>query len=376
MCGESSFRFIDLHDLHVPLLFEYRYCCDRDGTVVMDLHVQNLAVVLLKHYSCPQEARGQRGASGSGRGIRTLLEYGNLGMYYWFSAINNQMDVKVKVGITSSDDDVAVPSFLFVNSGHSASSAEVPAGSVKVTSGGSSFDCNNGASSRYFPGSSLMKRFVGEGTGPGNKEEGIVASKLSVQGSELIDTPPYVNFNNDHLLLSAVKLAAPTALFPLQNQQGQFSPESCDIVTCYEDIMFCTTVVTKFLGLNEAAPAATPEFSRESTNTADTTQRNDFGIINNDNSETHNKAAAPSPWDSVNIFSVIHMRSIRVVIVDNVLGLHLPLFQVTLISIFFLFCCYLCYIHRFGIFYFVWYRFSLMRLVAILVPPSLLKMIM
>jgi len=52
----------------------YRYMFDSDHSVVTECHVLDLVIVLLKNYRPPSESRGIRGTSGSGRGVRTILE--------------------------------------------------------------------------------------------------------------------------------------------------------------------------------------------------------------------------------------------------------------------------------------------------------------
>ena len=217
----------------------FRYALDTTASVKMELNLYDVAVVLVRRYQIPEKARGLRGASGSGRGIRTLLEYFSLKLLYHFEAEDNHLDVKL--------------------------------------------DCS------------------------GHSDETRNHQFNSGVGTACVD------LNAEELRLKPGKVLNPTCLISHIMLSTKFRPDSSDIVTCYEDLILCKELFTTFLGMK----------AQESK------------IVN----ECESKKCS--------VFMVISVTGVRVMIVDNVLGLHLPLIQVftdlpTLSFLMLTFCLYVC----------------------------------
>jgi hypothetical protein len=91
-----------------------------------------------------------------------------------------------------------------------------------------------------------------------------------------------------------IQLSEPTCLRPIKRFQSCLKAgRSCDIVTCYEDILFCLTVVKTIFSLSDPSLSLTQPDSKKSP-----------------------------------MMFVWSLEDLRFMLVDNVLGMHLPLFQV------------------------------------------------
>ena len=200
----------------------FRYALDTTSSVKMELSIYDIAVVLVRRYLVPEKARGLRGASGSGRGIRTLLEYFSLQLIYQFVAEENHLDVKL--------------------------------------------DCFGHSDEKY------------------NHQ---FDTSVGTAGA-------CVDLNAEELRLKPGKVLNPTCLISPVLLSTKFRPDSSDIVTCYEDFILCNDLFTNFLGLKGK------------------------GI----------KDAADDEKPKCSLFMVMSVTGVRIMIVDNVLGLHLPLIQV------------------------------------------------
>lgn len=205
----------------------FRYVLDTNGSNRMELNMHDLAVVLVKQYRPPSISRGVRGSSGSGRGVRTMIEYLNAAFTYKFAALENQLDIEFE--IFTPDD-----------------------------------------------------------------EEETNAERSS-----------FVDLNGHCGGIGSLFIAEPTCLLPIVSSKKDFTPYSSNVVTSYEDIMFCKRAVDQLLSLNKVKSEPTP-------------------------------ATAPPPA-LANAYYSVSVTGIRLLLVDNVLGLHLPLFQVSS----FLHQCYL-----------------------------------
>ena len=76
----------------------YRYMYDRRSSVTIECTLFDIAAVLMKTYRPPASARGLRGSSGSGRGVRTLIEYFNAQYAYHQVLPENLVDIAVCIG--------------------------------------------------------------------------------------------------------------------------------------------------------------------------------------------------------------------------------------------------------------------------------------
>jgi hypothetical protein len=260
----------------------FRYTLDTENTVKMDLNIYSLAVILVKRYRPPSQYRGVRGASGSGKGVRTLIEFLNIAMAYHFVVSQNRLDFKLLVSgpdEESDDEDEAEDT-------HAAAAAAA--------------------------------------AGLGNSRRG--------------NTTSYVDLHGEQLRLGSSAVPHPHSVYPLVPSRTDFTPLSCDIVTSYEDLTFCMSLINKFLQLDAVTtaqePDGTPEMkqsgSAKHTPDADSqapSQSNSFRSRSRSHSEASDASVEPGPQPCA-IFSVVVVAGVRLMIVDNVLGLHLPLVQV------------------------------------------------
>lgn len=226
----------------------FRYILDTYRSVRMNLNLYDLAAVLVKKYRPPSMSRGIRGSSGSGRGVRTLMEFLNLAFSYHFSSVTNHIDMKLDLYTPTHSEDAEADR----------NSKTLPPRKETTTSRRPSF---------------------------GEELEHYVA--------------PFVDLNKDKVNLEPAQLALPHCVYPLIDSRTHFTSNSCDIVTCYEDMLFCSQLFKDFLGGDSDKP------KKKSPKGA--------GLIKN---------ASPS------IFTVMCFTGVRVMVVDNVLGLHLPLMQI------------------------------------------------
>lgn len=222
----------------------FQYVLDSLSAVRMELSVHDLAAVLVRRYRPPSEARGLRGASGSGRGVRTLLENCCIDFSYYFNATSNNVDVKLD----------------------------------------------------------------------------LMGQKRSKQSQPQSGDSSFVDLNDEELRLQPNKLSLPTCLNSPFPAHFKFPTDSCDIVTCYEDLIFCFGLIKLFLGLTVAddSPSVQPSIRKK---------RQQSLIELNANIS---KVTVEDSTSEMSLSAIISLEKIRIMVVDNVLGLHLPLLQVSI----------------------------------------------
>lgn len=240
--------------LETDLGVYYRHMIDSTNSVKIDLNLYEVAAVITDSYCPPSVARGLRGAAGSGRGVKTLIEYLNCAFTYHFDAPANHIDVllsvfpKDKGDITDKRDD----------------------------------------DSNYF------------------SKQGQIPVAAS-------DNSSFVDFDTDHLKIGSSFIGYPTCVSPLTQSTTHFPKNSCDIVSSYEDIRFFYSLISEFI-------------SGDSKESDDKNRDTDMW----DPEEKSRDAFSPTPIDKQeepSMFCILRMSGIKAVVVDNVLGLHLPLLQ-------------------------------------------------
>ena len=270
----------------------YRYVLDTGSNVKQDLNIYDLATVLVKRYRPPSIYRGIRGSSGSGKGVRTLVEFLNLNMSYHLDVKNNHLDLKFDIfSPPLEEDDV-----LF---------EENPADAADIAAGANS-----------------------------------VAHAATVAAATAEAAVNYVDFDSERLVLKAAAVLYPRCVFPLTPARTDFTTHPTDVVTSYEDLLFCVALVKDFLGIAPASGATdadneqlNSEYFRDKGSKSAPQMRADAKSAT---SEDFNASAGSGSYrdqqqsvgeDPTEIFAVLNASGIRVMIVDNVLGLHLPLIQ-------------------------------------------------
>jgi hypothetical protein len=257
----------------------FRYTLDTDNTVKMDVNIFSLAVVLVKRYRPPSQYRGIRGSSGSGKGVRTLVEYLNINMSYHFVVGANNLDLKLMVSGPDEDPD-------------------------------------------------------DESANGDHLNESTAVHNTSMRQAR--DNTKYVDLHGEKLQLGSSTVPHPHSVYPLISPRTDFTPHSCDIVTSYEDLTFCASLINKFLqykgsegsdedGSEKHAKSAKhePKHPEPAPHTHARTRSA---------SDATDASVAAAPATPCSIFSVLVVAGVRLMIVDNVLGLHLPLVQVRTIE--------------------------------------------
>jgi hypothetical protein len=253
----------------------FRYTLDTDNTVKMDVNIFSLAVVLVKRYRPPSQYRGIRGSSGSGKGVRTLVEYLNINLSYHFVVGANNLDLKLMVsGPDEGPDDESA------NGDHLNESTAVHNTSMR----------------------------------------------------QARDNTKYVDLHGEQLQLGSSTVPHPHSVYPLISPRTDFTPHSCDIVTSYEDLTFCASLINKFLhykgseGSDEDGSGKQAKFTKHAPNHPEPAPHSQARTRSG--SDATDASAATAPATPCSIFSVLVVAGVRLMIVDNVLGLHLPLVQV------------------------------------------------
>jgi hypothetical protein len=217
----------------------YRYVLDTFGSVKSDLRIFDLAAVLVRQFRSAAVSRGLRGASGSGRGVRTLVEFATLLHTYFHDARTGHITTQ----------------FEYLRN---------------------------------------QKSNAGERR----------------QQEEVVDQ------NAEDIRIKSTFVPEATCLIPPVSLP-KFTKKPCDIVICYEDLMFCFDTMKTFFGSKDSDCVHESNANSKVGKGAKATKI-DLG-----------KAATPSAGtEASSLFGVLSIIGLRVIIVDNVLGLHLPLMQV------------------------------------------------
>ena len=126
----------------------------------------------------------------------------------------------------------------------------------------------------------------------------------------------YVDFESERLFLKPVELFSPKCNNKLHHTMKKDFPERCcHLVTSYEDLLFSVNMITEFINgkpeVDEDEKAANKKSKRKGAS-----------------KEKDKKAAKLTiPFD---LFTTVSIYGVRAVVVDNILGLHLPLLQIFL----------------------------------------------
>jgi hypothetical protein len=130
----------------------------------------------------------------------------------------------------------------------------------------------------------------------------------------------YVNLDAEFISSTRVDWANPTCIFPLQSSDIRTSHSSCDIVISYDDALFISNCFSEFIGdftVFEMITSLFKDLDRVSEDTY---------LISNITSppnatKASNNAVLPS------MYMILHLECVRLILVDDILGLHQPLLQ-------------------------------------------------
>lgn len=241
-----------------------RYVFDTTYNVRSELNLHDVAVILTKKYRPPELSRGLRGAAGSGRGVRTLIEYLNCSYSYHFMPRDNHLDLKFNITNPDFDEDDV----------------------------------------RYHEVSPFPR------TTPRPNND-------------------YVDLNKDFLNLRATSVPYPHSVYPLIEPKHLFMSNPCDVVTSYEDALFVVSVFKDFFDTRPEEVDDASDIHRSVANAGK--QRNTKSKAKTPAQKNNNsKNSSAAPRDPVpSMFCVIALNGLRLMVVDNILGLHLPLLYVS-----------------------------------------------
>jgi hypothetical protein len=124
--------------------------------------------------------------------------------------------------------------------------------------------------------------------------------------------PKENEYNSDSIGLPFI--VEPSVLFQTDNTKPAVNALSSNIVISYDDLYFLSNIVSSLLGIKASAETGGAASPVQSPSKAESDSSNKFNELQD-------------PSDTPAVFGVVSLASIRVVIVDSVLGLHLPLFQ-------------------------------------------------
>ncbi len=263
----------------------YRNVIDSNGSTNTEVNLTEMAMVLLKQYKQPCFARGLRGAAGSGSGVRTQIEYLSASVVHHYDALKNNFDLLVDVAPIDPAED---PSQGAATQQHAA------------------------------PGHGHgHSRAQGSGHAPGHG-----------RGSR---GDSFVYFDAEYPKIESKSQFEPVCVFPLASSSRKFPENSCDIVTSYEDLLLTIALIQKLIDFTAPKPAprpvAAPEGQQSRRRSINTPSKELAAILAAHESGATEAKKPPTKFELASQYSVIHLRSIRCIVVDNVLGLHLPLLQ-------------------------------------------------
>ncbi len=228
----------------------YRFVCDSESSTKMELNVFDVALVIMKTFRPPPEARGMRGSAGSGRGVRTIVEFLSLA----YSLENHSRDSTVD---------------------------------------------------------SLLHIFYADrNTSTVEDKDNFVQLEHSHYKYQMKDS------NSEEHTEFVADIARPKCIFPLTNVDTKFDT-SYNVVTSYEDVMFIVAAVKEFLKIK-----ADPTSSNDGEESKKPVNEDEIADSGGRLSSKDQLSAL------VKKFTVLKIANMKLVIVDNILGLHLPLAQV------------------------------------------------
>jgi hypothetical protein len=200
----------------------------------VEVLAQDVSVVIMQAYNSPAQCRGTRGTTGSGHGTRTILEFFTVSYSNQFDQTLNQVDNLLAI----------VPS----SRGSAKKAKESPGG-------------------------------AGGGGGEDDPEDD--DSSTASLGRE---HRPYINFDDDSLVLPSCSVNSPKCVSALGEPARDFPVHCCSIVSSYEDLLFASTMLVEFIGMEEVKE--TPkEKSDEDEDEDEDDEEHDGSDVNTDDNE-------------------------------------------------------------------------------------------
>ena len=278
-----------------------RFITDSLGSRCLQLDAEELAVVVFKNFSLLRPARGLRHDPGSGRGIRTLCEYLTLHFSLNFDARDSLVDVTLNIQPDETDESKEMD------------------------------DARSG-DSRGGPGSGTRRTPQPRGG------RGFVHPRTHKTA--------FASFEEVGPEMRPLLIPQRTCLQLVQTEKRRFNRRSCDIVTSIDDLIFVTETVSHFLG-EQTVGSLFGNFTAES-DTHDSKQGGGGGHGGGFTEYARSQFpatpkqpafASPAPLPDtpisprggsascLSIFFLARIADIKLILVDDVLGLHRPFAQ-------------------------------------------------
>jgi hypothetical protein len=176
----------------------FRYLYDSAESLRIDCHIVGLTLSLMKSHRFPHSARGFKGSAGSGRGVRTLIDYTRVLYVYQYSKAADHVDVIFNVDPVKSKND-------------------------------------DDSEKRHFTTPRTPLRTKDSRYGPQNEESNVVAS--------------YCNFDADRPAVKLPPFYVPKCVIPLISNQRQNNKSNSYLISSYEDVLLSVALIMDFMGL-------------------------------------------------------------------------------------------------------------------------------
>lgn len=296
----------------------YRYLVDSHSSERQEVRIFDLSLTILENYVNSWKARGVRGSAGSGRGAKTLIEYLDADLSYHFDALRNIVDFAFAASSSKSDDvDDPLPP--------------------------------------------LMK------TSPPSPRRKNLNNNQVQKIQQNITNREYIDFESENVFVEPIEIEYPRTVISIESVNGLLTSPSCDIIISYEDILFILNVIVDYIKLESptshpGSPESDSSFDRKGNGTVKfsgkdsaasdsmkTSRLSSRKKMKSMNSKTFIElATVPNNSDQKNasndLFARILISGFRILLVDNILGLHRPLLQVIAGDIFIVPHSLLCFV--------------------------------
>lgn len=241
-----------------------RLTLDSNMSYRIETQLNSLAIVIFKKRQ--EGLRGLRGISGSGRGVRTAVEFLCCSFAYHYDAVSNSIDMIINLH----------PSSLR------------PTDVTQHDEDGSAYDDN------FFCQDETHHSDRDEDKSPSVKR-----ISTAYTGQKGNDQPKYINLDAEFIEFTTISWMDAKCVYPLETPCTRSSKSSCDIVTSCDDFFFIFQCLIDFFG--------------------------DLTFLKT--LESAFDAGQNEQEDSVSLYLIARLECVKLVLVDDVLGLHQPLLQ-------------------------------------------------
>lgn len=259
----------------------FRYLYDSEESLRMDCTITGLSAVLLKSHRPPVVARSYRGSAGSGKGVRSLIESVHFSWNYHYYKPKHHLDISLSI----SPVKLVSPARRWEN---------IPSQNRRVFTAPKK-KISPSPEHRHATGANPLASTTFGGT-----EENT--------GFEDLGGLPFVDFDEDRLAAKLPPFYTPKTVLPLISSTRSHNVNYAYFVSSYVDVLLTTALIMDFLGLPNIW-------------TKPVMQESDLEVERNLESDESSTEPPAS------LFAIVRVVDAKVILVDDVLGLHLPIFQ-------------------------------------------------